>query len=123
MYPPIFEVCAADPAVTALLGTDPVRLFPFGEAPQDSDRPYAVWQVVTGAPENYVNQIPDIDSWTVQIDVYAPSVAESRNIAQVLRNAVEPEAHVVLWGGEYREPTTNFYRYSFDVDWFTNRGI
>lgn len=34
MYAPIFAVCAADPAVTALLGTSPVRIYPFGEAPE-----------------------------------------------------------------------------------------
>ena len=46
----IFATCAADPAVTALLGTAPVRLFPFGMAPAGVVKPYAVWQQVGNEP-------------------------------------------------------------------------
>ncbi|EPN30837.1 hypothetical protein A245_45243, partial [Pseudomonas syringae pv. actinidiae ICMP 19096] len=52
MAAPIFAVCAADPAVQALLGTSPTRLYPFGEAPEGVAKPYAVWQVIGGNPEN-----------------------------------------------------------------------
>ena len=48
MQPPIFPVCAADPAVQALLGAGPTRLWPWGEAPQGVTLPYAVWRVIPG---------------------------------------------------------------------------
>ena len=47
-YPPIFQVAAADPAVTALLGTNPTRLYLFGMAPDTPAGTYCVWQVVNG---------------------------------------------------------------------------
>lgn len=121
MFPPIYEVCAASPAVTSLLGTNPVRLFAFGEAPQNEARPYAVWQMVTGSPENYVGDRPDIDRYLIQIDVYAVGGATSRSVALALRDAIEPGAHIVGWRGEGRDPDTRMYRYSFDVEWFVNR--
>lgn len=121
MYPPLFQVCAASPAVTALLGPDPIRLYAFGDAPQDELRPYAVWQQVTGYPENYIGDIPDIDRYTIQIDAYAGDGDTARSVAEVLRDAIEPAAHVVGWRGEGRDPDTRMYRYSFDVEWFVPR--
>ena len=61
MMPPIFPVVAASAAAQAALGAAPVRFFPFGAAPQDVALPYAVWQTVDGAPENYLGNLPDAD--------------------------------------------------------------
>jgi hypothetical protein len=125
MYPPIFSVCFASAAVKALLGTSPLRFYAFGSAPQPGEPfyalPYAVWQSVSGFPENYINQIPDIDSHTLQVDAYSTTAAESRSIAAALRDAIEPHAHVVAWRGEEFENETKLYRYSFDVDWLVPR--
>ena len=117
----IFETCATDPAVTALLGTSPVRLFPFGMAPAGVIKPYAVWQQVGGRPENYLAGVPDIDSMTLQVDAYATTSASARAVAAALRDAIEPVAHVVAWRGESRDAETGNYRVSFDVDWFIPR--
>lgn len=57
--PPLFPLCASDSSVTALLGTNPVRLFMFGMAPQGVQKPYAVWQMVGGSPESYLSGRPD----------------------------------------------------------------
>ena len=117
----IFETCATDPAVTALLGTSPVRLFTFGMAPAGVIKPYAVWQQVGGQPENYLAGVPDIDSMTLQVDAYATTSASARAVAAALRDAIEPVAHVVAWRGESRDAETGNYRVSFDVDWFIPR--
>ena len=121
MYPPIFSTCAADAAVQTYLGASPTRLYPFGKAPQGSTKAYAVWQVVSGAPENALNEVPDIDGWTLQVDVYASTADAVRDAAEALRDAIEPVAHVVSWRGESRDPDTKNYRFSFDVDWMEHR--
>lgn len=123
MYPPIFAVCAAEPAVQAALGTAPLRLYPFGEAPQGVALPYAVWQTVNGSPENYLGGRPDMDQFTLQVDVYGSGIDSVRNAASALRYAIEPVAHIVSYGGEGRDPDTKNYRYSFTVDWWVNREI
>ena len=33
MYPPIYKVCSSNPAVTAILGASPLRIYQFGLAP------------------------------------------------------------------------------------------
>lgn len=121
MFPPVFATCYASATVKALIGTTPCRLYPYGDAPQGVTKPYAVWQLVTGVPENYLGQVPDIDSYTTQIDVYALTSDSARAVATALRNAIEPVAHVVRWGGESRDYETQNYRISFDVDWFVER--
>lgn len=121
MYPPIFQLCTASAAVTALLGTGPTRLFPAGEAPQGVALPYAAWQTITGLPENNLDCRPDADTWSVQIDVYAKTLTAARAAAAAIRDAIEPSAYVTSWRGESRDPDTNNYRYSFDVDVIVTR--
>lgn len=121
MYPPVFAVCYAANPVKALLGTAPMRLFLFGEAEQGTQKPYAVWQVISGVPENFLNQAPDTDSFTIQIDIYADTAASARNVAAALRNAIEPHAHVSAWRGESRDPETKDYRFLFEIDWIVQR--
>jgi hypothetical protein len=121
MFPPVFQVCAANAGVQAALGNNPVRLFPAFDEQRFTDRPYAIFQITGGSPENYISNVPDIDSWSVQFDVYAPTLDGARGAAQALRDAIEPVAHISFWGGEIREPDTTLYRYLFTVDWWHSR--
>ena len=84
-------------------------------------RPYAVWQVIYGAPENYLGNLPDADHFGTQVDVYAKTVSSAREVAAALFAALEPVAHVVAYNGEFREEITRDYRYSFTVDLIKNR--
>lgn len=121
MQPPIFATVAADATATALLGTSPTRLFPMGMAPQNVATPYAVWQVITGSPENYLACRPDMDGYTLQIDAYAKTVSEASAAADAIRAAIEPHAYVVRLGMQLRDDDTQHYRISFDVDWLVHR--
>ena len=121
MYPSIFATCSVVAGVTAVLGTNPVRLYPFGTAVQAGSKPYAVWQVIGGGPENDINQTPDVDLYAIQFDAYATTASAARDVAEALRDAIEPSAHVVSWRGEEKDTETNLYRYSFDVDWWEHR--
>jgi hypothetical protein len=118
---PIFAVCSADAGVSALLGVSPHRLYPFGEAPEGVTKPYAVWQMVTGSPENYLSGRPDLDGFTLQVDVYAVTATSARTVTDAIVHAIELNANVVRWGGESKDTATNLYRSSFDVDWLVPR--
>lgn len=118
---PIFAVCAADPAVTDLLGLGPTRLYPFGEAPEGVSKPYAVWQLITGSPENYLAGRPDLDGFTLQVDVYAVTAAAARSVTEAISHAIELQAYVTRWGGETKDAETKLYRSSFDIDWLVPR--
>lgn len=123
MTPPIFAAVNV-PAVQELLGTNPLRFYAFGKAPQPPIYPYAVWRLVNGTTENYLADRPDMDRPMVQLDTYA-SPAEgaemARNVAAALRTAIEGHAYVVGWRGEDQDPDTKSYHVSFDVDWHVPR--
>lgn len=121
MYPPIFSISSSSAAVKAILGSDPVRVYPFGNAPEDVALPYAVWQTIAGLPENYITNTPDVDGFLLQVDVYGETVSSARNGAEVLRDALEPYAHIVSWRGDGRDKTTMHYKYSFDINFITAR--
>lgn len=125
-FPPIFAAVDVAP-VRALLktGTGELRFYLFGRAPQGVARPYAVWRTAYGSPENYLDKVPDTDSFGVQVDVYADATPaganQARAVAVALRNAIEPKAYITAWRGESRDPETGNYVYSFDCDWLTPR--
>lgn len=122
MIAPIFPVCAASHEVTALLGSSPVRIYPFGLQDDNIVYPYAVWQNISGGgPENYLNQRPDADTFSLQVDIYADSPDEAMAVARAMRDAIEVKANIMRYGEQGRDPDTLKYRYSFDVDWIVNR--
>lgn len=122
-YAPIFALALDNPTVVGLLktGTGPLRFYLFGEADQNTAKPYAVWQTVGGSPENFLGTAPDADAWTTQVDVYGLTASSSRAIAFALIEAFQGAAYVTSYNGEYKEFDTKLYRYSFSVEWFTHR--
>lgn len=119
---PIFAVCKQDATVKSLLEDDGVlRLFMFGLAPQDVKKPYAVWQVVSGSPENYLHCRPTWEQHALQIDVYADSATEARTISAAIEKAIELDCYITGYNAESRDPETKNYRSGFDVNWITYR--
>jgi hypothetical protein len=121
--PPISALVATYPPAVALLktGTGPIRFYMFGEANQNTPRPYAVWQTIGGSPENYINQRPDVDDWVCQVDVYALTASSARTIAYTLIEAMEGAAYVTSYTIEMKEPDTNLFRLGFIVEFMTTR--
>ena len=117
MLAPIVAVCKAAPAVTALLGDNPLRLYPHGDAPQNVGKPYAVWQVVSGSPTNYLNGQPDTDRYGLQIDVYADTATSADAVVTAMRKVIGRHAYVTGFGVDTRDTETKNYRKGFDVAW------
>lgn len=104
MIPPIFPVCSASQEVTNLLGSDPVRLYPFGMQNDNVTYPYAVWQNIGGEPENFLNQTPDIDRFSMQVDIYGNTDEEVIAVAKAIRNAIQAKANITRWGDKLATP-------------------
>ncbi|HCB3503276.1 TPA: DUF3168 domain-containing protein [Citrobacter amalonaticus] len=121
MIAPFFTVCSANLKVKELLGDDPVRIYPFGMHDDNLVYPYAVWQNIDGEPENYLKQNPDIDRYSIQVDVYGDTDEDTVAVARSLRDAIQSKAYITRWNAQGRDPETLKYRYSFDVDWLVNR--
>lgn len=120
MIPPIYDIARNDTGVTALLGID-TRIYPWGEAPQGVEKPYAVWFTTSGTPENTLSCPPDMDLVGVQIDVYSDVAAQTVLAANALRTAIESQAILTAFRNWPREEDTRLYRFQLDVDFFVER--
>lgn len=119
-YPPLFETCSAAAGLTALIGASPVRcyLFDEAEAPPPT-KPYIVWQVIGGAPENQLAGAPTEGVYSTQVDIYGDTAASARAVSAAFQTAIVGAAYVTGYGGEYREADTRLYRLTLLVDWVT----
>lgn len=93
-----YSLYALQAVVKDVLGTNPVRLYPFGMQDDNIVYPYAVWQNIGGSPENYLNQRPDADHYSLQVDVYGDTDTDVIAVARALRDAIEGKAYITRWG-------------------------
>lgn len=122
MHPPVYDILAADADVAALLGMPPgIRLYGFGIATQLTKKPYAVWQMITGVPANYLDKLPDTDDERVQIDVWSETEAASTNVSRAIRDALEPHAYMINSLDRGRDPDTKTFGYTMEFEFFTPR--
>ena len=121
MIPPVFTILNASSAVKALLGATPLRVFPWGEAPQMTREPYVTYIVFNGTPENTQGDAPDMDVLSTQIDVWADSVSSCVSVAEAVRDALEPYAHMTGFSSDSSEEETGLFRQRMDFDFFEKR--
>lgn len=121
MIPPVFTILNASSAVKALLGSSPLRVFPWGEAPQGSTVPYATYLAHTSIPENTQGDTPDLDVMSTQIDIWASSVSSCVSVAEAVRDALEPYAHMTSFSSMPPDEDTELYRQRMDFDFFEGR--
>ena len=121
MLPPVFATLKASSAVRTIVGTSPARIYRHGAAPQNVDRPYITWQLVSGVPENQLSGTPTVDRMTVQVDCWHQTDKGVEDMAEAVRDAIEPYAHMTATLVDLRETETKLYRMSLEFDWFQDR--
>lgn len=121
MIPNIFPILSGSVPVTALVGSNPVRIFPFEEATEGVTYPYVTWTVITGTPANTLDKLPVIDYLSTQVDIWGKTSASALDVAAAVRDAIEPHAHMVGLGSMERDLETKSYRVRLDFDFFIER--
>lgn len=114
---PLYDLCAANVELSALL-TDGagLRVGEF-DANNTHGAPYVCWQIINANPEQYLSGGSDMDSLYVQIDVYAKTKADARNIARKVRKVIEEDCTIEAFTGCELEQETNLYRIRIDSRW------
>lgn len=85
-------------------------------------RPHACHQLVSGAPENTLDCLPGYDSYSIQVDAYAETASDARDVASAIAHAVEKSMnYVTSWDGEDVESETGLYRVTFTCEFWVKR--
>ncbi len=121
MIPAVYTLLKANNQLLAILGPDPLRIFPWAEATQGTRVPYVTYTVFNGNPQNLMDKVPDIDNLGTQIDVWALTAASCEAIAILVRDTLEPHAHMTSVADMEKDKETKLYRLRMDFDFFTNR--
>lgn len=118
MLPPVFQTLKASAAVKDIVGTNPPRIYRHGAAPQNTDKPYITWQLISGVPENNLSDLPPVDRQSVQVDCWHQTDSGIETLADAVRDAIEPVAHMTAAITDLREPETRIFRISLAFDFF-----
>ncbi|HNR91507.1 MAG TPA: DUF3168 domain-containing protein [Dokdonella sp.] len=124
--PSLFPLIAADPSVTAFIGTSPVRFYPHGTAPQGVVAPYLTQFASTILPINTLDRgAARADSTLVQVSCWSDNggdaVDELRDLAAAARRCIERAHHVEAVRDMRKDIETGRYRIDFDVRVFVHR--
>lgn len=117
----LFQILSGSNPVKLLFGSNPMRVYPFGRAPQDPRKPYAVYSVYNANPENYLDNVPDIDNKGTQIDIYADTAEKAEQCFLAVRNTLEPQAHMTNYSTPGVDEETNLYTVRMEFDFWENR--
>lgn len=113
MVPLVQSLLQGAESVRLLLG-DPVRLWR-GNAPQDTQLPYATWEVVGGAPAASLSEPPPADGWRVRITVWGDSLSQANAVAVAIRAEVERVGSIESYNPTPDSDDTDAMAISFDA--------
>ena len=113
---PLLKYVRGSAAVVGFFGAGAERIYAAGRLPDSPQAPYAVWQLVSGFPDNDLDEHATEDLVSIQIDVYAATFGESCAAANALRAALRPVAQDFSVNPSPPEPDTKLARSSFDVE-------
>jgi hypothetical protein len=118
MLPPVYATLKNNSTVFGIVGN---RIYLHGEAIQNTDKPYVVWQLISGIPQNTMSENPNIDAYSIQVDCYHQSATGILNLAEAVRNALQGYAHATNIPINNRDLDTKLFRMAIDFDWWYAR--
>lgn len=129
MISPVIQLLLASPAVTAVIGSSPIRCYPdiipqdASGDPGDSLLPAVVYSRLYGDPESYLADAPAIVRIGERIDVYALTKLQASDLFDLVVVALENGSSNVMSSddGSGYEVDTKRYRCTCTFDFWVSR--
>jgi len=116
--PNVYQTLRANSTVVSTVGA---RIYRHGSAPQDVEKPYITWFLVSGNPYDNVSTSPCGDSDTIQIDCWAETDNNIETLAYAVRSALDSAMisnRIII---NTRETDTKLYRIALEADFIRSR--
>lgn len=113
----IFEILNDSTTVKALLGSNPLRVFPWSRS-ISSTLPYAVYSLYDATPENYLSGSVDTDRKFIQLNLYAKTSASLKLCFSAIRGAIESsgDGYIVRYSANELDQDTDFFSAIIEID-------
>lgn len=121
MLPSLFNLLRADAAVTAILGTAPMRFYRHGAAPQQPPvtTPYVTQVMISGVPALQLDGLPPLDTCRIQVSCWSTNGGTGptavNTLAGVVRDCIEQRWHITDIRDMGQDPDTMRFRVDLDV--------
>jgi hypothetical protein len=128
MVSPVFTLLAGDAAVTALIGAPPaMRCYSGGMIPEtptiNAALPCVTQQRIAGEPANNLARAPSIERVVIQINVWALTAVQAKQVMEAVRDALEAGGANCMGNvpSDTYEPETKRFGWMFDIHFWINR--
>ena len=114
----VYPALANHAPLASLVGTRIYREFG-GDSPT---APYAVWSILATVPSGHISGRPRADRYSVSVDVFGKTPAQSDALVVAARDAMEAIGEMTSGPQSLgRDSETQLWRWTFTVDVFVNR--
>lgn len=114
----VYQVLRGNATVVSTVAT---RIYRHGSAPQDVQKPYITWSMVSGMPQDVLNAAPCHDRDMIQIDCWSESDTQVETLAYAVRSALDSQLISNRFILDNRETDTKLYRMSLEADFIASR--
>ena len=118
MLPNVYQLIRQNSTVVSTVGT---RIYRHGSAPQNVQKPYVTWFLVSGNPYDNVSQSPSADRDLVQIDCWSETDEQVETLAYAIRSALYSNLITNRMVINSRENDTKLYRSAIEADFIASR--
>lgn len=114
----LFTILNADTPVKTLLGSNPLRVFPWSRSPAKPVLPYAVYSLYDSTPENYIAGAPDTDRKFIQVNIYAKTAESLEACFSAIRGAIEGDGYgyIVRYSANELDADTDLFSAIMEID-------
>lgn len=120
MFPSVYTWLKSSATVKSIIGTTP-RAYRHDSAPQDTTKPYVTWYLISGTPENNLSDLPPTDRLAFQVDCWHQTDSGVEALAEAVRDAIEPYAHMVAIPINTKDSDTKLYRIGLQFEHWQSR--
>lgn len=113
----LFSILNANTAVKALLGTSPLRVYPYGtKINKETAKPYAVYGIFNATPYNYLGDASDMDLQGVQVDIYGETSASVTACFNAIRAAITHQGYLTSYSVLDIDIDDGLYHVRMEID-------